>query len=486
MRLIIRYSCLLFVLGTIASCKKYLDVNTNPNQPTKPTINGLLTRVTQNAALNVYRVSTGVTSYYVQYLSSSNAASPTDTYDDIDVSTTWTSLYDNMTDIYDLQKIAVERGAPHYQGVANILMAMDLSLVHMLWGDAPFTSAFSAESLSPEYDDAQSIYDKCLSLLDEAITLLGQAGGSVMIPTAGSNNPDLIHKGKITAWVKTAHAMKARLLLLVSETGEYNSAAILTELAAAYTSTADDAFITTFDVRNPWNQVALNNQNLLLDGWLSEQFIDAMNGDTYGIFDPRLPRLTDATKFGDYRGTPNGKGRTGSGVNFEETYVNLTGYYSSSNSPLFIITYEELKFIEAEVKFRASDLPGAYTAYLEGITASMNKIGVSPADRDDYITDASVSVGSANITMDLIMKEKYKALYLSPETWNDARRYNYQYEDFTLPLNAVTADYIRRLVYPSVETSRNGVNVPPVTGVLEKMWWDQRSEEHTSELQSPI
>lgn len=473
MRLIIRYSCLLLVIGTISSCKKYLDVNTNPNQPTRPTINGLLTRVTQQSALNVYRVSTGVTSYYVQYLASSNAASPTDTYDDIDVSTTWTSLYDNMTDIYDLQQLAAERGATQYQGVANILMAMDLSLVHMLWGAAPYTEAFNAETLTPAYDDAQDVYAKCLSLLDEGIALLNQTGSTITIPTAAANNPDLIHKGKTTAWVKTAHALKARLLLLVSETGQYNGPAILTELAAAYTSAADDAFITTFDVRNPWNQVAVNNRNLLLDGWLSEQYIDAMNGDTYGIFDPRLPKMTDTTKFGDYRGTPNGKGRTGSGVNFEETYVNLTGYYSTSTAPLYIISYEELKFIEAEVKLRANDRPGAYAAYLEGIRANMNKVGVSAANRDTYVNHASVSVGEAGLTLALIMKEKYKALFLSPETWNDARRFNYQYQDFTLPLNSVTTDFIRRLVYPAVETSRNGANVPPVAGVMEKLWWDQ-------------
>ncbi len=473
MRLIIRYSCLLLVIGTISSCKKYLDVNTNPNQPTRQTINGLLTRVTQQSALNVYRVSTGVTSYYVQYLASSNAASPTDTYDDIDVSGTWTSLYDNMTDIHDLDQMAAERGATQYQGVAKILMAMDLSLVHMLWGSAPFTQAFTAETLTPGYDAAQDVYARCISLLDEGIALLGQTGSTVLIPTSASNNPDLIHKGKTAAWIKTAHALKARLLLLASETGQYNGPAILTELAAAYTSTADDAFITTFDVRNPWNQVAVNNRNLLLDGWLSEQFIDAMNGDTYGIFDPRLPKMTDTTKFGDYRGTPNGKGRTGSGVNFEETYINLTGYYSSSNSPLYIISYDELKFIEAEVKFRADDKPGAYTAYLEGIAANMNKMGVAAADRDAYINHASVSVGSGNLTLALIMKEKYKALFLSPETWNDARRFNYQYQDFTLPLNAVTTEFIRRLTYPSVETSRNGVNVPQVGGVTEKLWWDQ-------------
>jgi hypothetical protein len=471
---LIRNICFIGLTALVfTSCKKYLDVNTNPNQPTRPTINGLLTRVTQQTALNVYRVSTGLTSYYVQYLASPNAASPTDVYDDVDASGTWSSLYDNMTDLYDLRMMAKELGATQYEGVANIMMAMDLSLVHMLWGDAPYSTGFNASTLTPTYDNAQAIYDTCLKLLDEGIALLNAGGSSIQIPTTGSNNPDLIHKGNTQAWVRTAHAMKARLLLLVSKTNRFDPDAILAELAQAYTSTDQDAYITTFDVRNPWNQVAVNNQALLLDGWLSEQFIDAMNGTTYGLFDPRLPFITDTTKYGDYRGTPNGKGRTGSGVNFEETYVNLTGYFSSPNSPLYIISYDELKFIEAEVKLRESDPVGAYTAYLEGIKASMDKIGVDPADRDAYINHPSVSMGSANLTIHEIMREKYKALYLMPETWNDARRYNYLYKDFTLPMNAVTNDFIRRVVYPSVETSRNGANVPEVSGVLQRLWWDQ-------------
>lgn len=474
MRNLLYYISFILFVVTGTSCEKYLDVNTNPNQPTQPTINGLLTRTTQNSALNVYRVSTNITSYYVQYLASSNAASPLDTYDDVDVSTTWTNLYDNMTDIYDLEKMAAEKGATQYQGVAKILMAINLQFLHSLWGDAPYSSAFTGTILTPGYDNAQNIFQTCTKLLDDGISLLGQTGSTITIPTTSANNPDLVHKGVTAAWVRTAHALKARLLNQLSKTSQYSASAIFTELAVAYTSAAEDAFITTFDVRNPWNQVALNNKNLLLDGWLSEQFIDAMNGKTYGIFDPRLPLMTDTTKYGDYRGTPNGKGRTGTGVSFEETYINLTGYYSNVNSPLFIITYEELKFIEAEAAFRANDKARAYSAYLEGINANMNKMGVIAANRDAYVTHASVSVGEANLTLDLIFKEKYKALFLNPETWNDARRYNYQYKDFTLPLNAVASNFVRRMVYPSIETSRNGANVPPgVTEVTQKLWWDQ-------------
>jgi hypothetical protein len=469
-----RYIYLMFLLGAFASCKKYLDINDNPNSPVEAPINGLLTRTTQNAALNVYRVA-NITSYYVQYLASPNTASPTDVYEPIDASSTWTSLYDNMTDIYDLEQRAAKEGAPQYQGVAKILMAMDLHLVHSLWGAAPYNSAFSGENLTPGYESAQDIFQRSLTLLDEGIALLQQTGGKRTIPVVSGTAPktDLIHNGSSAAWIRTAHALKARLLNQLSETGQYNAQAIFTELAAAYTSTAQDAFITTFTVRNPWNQLALNNQNLLLDAWLSEYYVDLMDGTTLGIVDPRLRLTADSTRFGDYRGTRNGKGRTGSGTTRNESYVSLSGYYSSPNSPLYIITYEELKFIEAEAAFRSGNKPRAYTAYLEAIRANMSKMGVTTDARESYVTNPAVSVGANNLTLNLIFREKYKALFLMPVTWDDARRNDYQYQGFQLPLNVVTSTFIRRLVYPSVETSRNGANTPTVTDVTQRLWWDQ-------------
>lgn len=468
MKILFRTVLLFLVAATFASCEKYLDVNENPNAATKPPINGLLVNVTQQTGLNVYRVS-NITSYYVQYLANVSAGGATDTYEPIDASGTWSTLYATMTDIYDLDKIAVEQGAFNYQGISKIMMAMNLQLIHSLWGAAPYSDAFSGNTLTPEFDDAETIFQTCLSLLDEGISLLNNPQPGIDI----SASDDLIHKGKVSAWIKTAHALKARLLNQLSKTAQYSPADIFDELDEAYTSAADDAFITAFDVRNPWNQAALNNSNLLLDGWLSTTYINAMNGTTFGVFDPRLPRTASITQFGDYRGTRNGGDRFGSGIDDEESYVSLTGYYSSENSPLYIITYEEMKFIEAEAAFRDGDKMRAYDAYLEGIRANMNKIGVAAADRDDYISDPSVSVGEASLTLKNIFTEKYKALFLTPVTWDDARRFDYGYEDFMLPLNVATSTFVRRLVYPTVETSRNSANVPSVNDVTQKLWWDQ-------------
>lgn len=468
MKSTIKYLFILLLAAIGSSCKKYLDVNQNPNAATRPPINGLLVSTTQNTANNVYLVA-DITSYYVQYLANTSLAGATDTYQSIDASDTWTNLYGNMTDLYDLQKLGQERGALKYQGVAKIMMAMNLQLVHNVWGDAPYSNAFTGETLTPVYDDATAVFDSCLSLLDAGISLLSSSQPTIDLDATA----DLIHHGDAGAWIKTSHALKARLLNQLSKTSRYSPAAINAELAAAYTSTTDDAFITTFDVRNPWNQEAVDNAALNLDGWLSSNYVNAMNGTTYGIFDPRLPYTASLTKYGDYRGTRNGGDRVGNGTSMEESYISLTGYYSNTASPLYILGYEEMKFIEAEVAFRTGDLPKAYDAYLEGINANMNKLGVATAERDAYVNHPSVSVGSTNITLGLIFKEKYKALFLSPVTWDDARRYDYQYQDFQMPLNAVTDTFIRRLVYPTVETGRNAENTPDVTSVTQHLWWDQ-------------
>ncbi|MCG7860549.1 SusD/RagB family nutrient-binding outer membrane lipoprotein, partial [Flavihumibacter sediminis] len=94
--------------------------------------------------------------------------------------------------------------------------------------------------------------------------------------------------------------------------------------------------------------------------------------------------------------------RIGTGTDDEESYLSVNGYYSRGNAPLALVTYAEMKFIEAEAAFRADNKPRAYAAYLAGIAAHMNKMGVPTADRDAYLSEPTVSVGEANITLELI------------------------------------------------------------------------------------
>jgi len=480
MKKIIYYTSILSIcIVSFSGCKKYLDINQNPNAAEEPPINGLLANTTYSTAYNVQLIS-NVTSYYCQYLSSPNPGSDIDIYNPIDPNEAWTGVYDDdlgkyqygvyniMTDLHDMKIFAASKGLNAYIGISDILMALHLNMASNIWGDIPYSQAFTGvANLTPAFDNQQDIFDTALNLLDAGIAELEQSDDGQIDPAS-----DFIHAGSKDAWIHTAHAIKARMLNQLSKTSQYDANAVLSELALAYSSNGDDAQVSVFEVRNPWAQIALNNAGLDLDGWLSSYFVNATNDVTYGVFDPRLPLITDPTQYGDYRGTPNGQGRTGTGTENKECYLSVDGWYSSDNSPLQIITYVECEFMKAEAELRKGDKANAYNDYLTAITANMQKIGVADADIQAYITDPTVAVGAANLTLQLIFKEKYVGCFLSPVTWDDMRRFDYNYKNISLPQGAVLSDFIRRTSYPSNEISANGANAPAVQ-LSDHLWWDQ-------------
>ena len=466
---------LIFTVG----CKKYLNINDNPNAANEPPISGLLANTTYNTAINTYNVGDWV-SYYSQYFASPSNASPTDIYDETDRSGAWGGIYNVLTDLYDMRKMGKEKGWSAYMGIADISTAMNLSMGMNVWGDMPYSEAFvGVKNLIPKFDSDKVLYDSCIVMLDRGIFLLQQPGIDGQLNKAS----DFIHKGSLTAWVKTAYALKARLLNQISKTAQYSSTAVLAAIDKAYTSNADDAQVNQFTIRNPYASAAIANRGLNLDVWLSENFIEATNGVTYGVFDPRLPEITIPTEAGKYQGvqhaaggywgTPNGAGYQGEqNTKHVQNYLEPGKWYSSTNSPLQIIINSEIRFIEAEAAFRGTNKDRAYTAYLAGIRASMEKLGVSPTLMNAYLANPSVAVGKDNLTLTLIMKEKYVACFLMPVTWDDLRRFDYNMKNFTLPKNVILTTFIRRANYPSATTSRNGENVPAVK-LTDRLWWDK-------------
>lgn len=464
---------LVMVAGVMTSCEDYLDVNTNPNQPTEVSLNLLMAHASYRTGNNM-QLAGNITSYYVQYLASPNVNGSKDIHESQAFDGTWQALYRMMGTISDLEVQAEEEGASHYLGAAKILKAINLGLTVDLWGDVPYSEAFFAQFLKPKYDDDEVLYGEILSLLDQGITAFGAPDQETLL-----GDDDFVYGGGANApalWIKLAHSLKARYLL---HTGA-SAATIFTELAAGMQSNTDNGDIAFSsagpDVYNPWASVARSQESLILDGWISQQLADAMNGTTFGVVDPRLPFMFGATEAGEYVGVENGAGRPSSiDVSGERSTLVRGTYYASDDSPILIMTYAEAKFIEAEVAFSQNDLPRAYTAYLAGITAHMQMVGVAPGAIAAYVADPVVAVGSANISLALIMKEKYVAMFLHPEAWNDARRFDYQYEDMTLPANhnpELNGQFLRRLIYPDSEISRNLQNVPEVT-LLDRIWWDQ-------------
>lgn len=460
-------SLAMFSLAIVSSCEDYLDINENPNNPTEAPLNGLMTNSTFETAQNVFRLG-NITSNYVQYLASPNPASSSDTMEETSFNDLWANLYGVMTDLYDMILKAEETGANHYQGAGQILLALNLAMTVDSFGDVPYSQSFNFETLTPAYDDDTELYAEVLSLLDKGISNLSQ---ETVLPI---DDDDFIYGGDAENWVKFAYMLKARYLNHMSGTGSYDPTAILAALDKGFDSNADDAQVEYFEEEiNPWANVAIRNENLFLGGWISEQFIEATNG-TFGAADPRLPLLLGATDDEEYVGVVNGAGRGSAPESGARSTLIPDQFYTTETGPVLIATYFEQKFIEAEAAF-SIDKARSYEAYLEGIRAHMRKVGVAEGEIQTYINSPEVSMGEANFTIDDIFEEKYIAMFLHPETWVDARRYDYQYEGFDLPDNLnpdLNGQFIRRLAYPDSERSRNGSNVPSVT-LLDRIFWDE-------------
>jgi hypothetical protein len=475
MRKLTKYIFIILSTIGIAGCSDYLDVNDNPNEPTTVPLSSLMATASFATGENIQAIG-GITSYYVQYLASPNPSGSTDIQEPVAYDNAWFLLYHTLGDIADMEKQAIESGASHYTGAAKLLKAIHLQLIVDAWGDVPYTEALFAETVTPAYDEDSDLYPVILALISDGIAELSKAESTYALGAQDfiyGDRPD--EAAQVSAWIKMGYALKARTLLHMSKTPGYDPEEVLAAVDNAFTSNADNADIVYFDTEfNPWASVARNQESLILDGWISEQLVQAMDGTSYGVTDPRMPFMFGDTDEGTFVGVPNGAGRGGADVSGERSVLERGTYYASDTSPMLIITYAELKFIEAEAALAADNKPRAYQAYLEGIEAHMDMVGVPDEDRDEYINDESVSVGSDNISIELIMKEKYIAMFLHPEAWTDARRYNFQYKDMTIPANLnpdLNGNFARRLVYPDSETGRNVANVPPVTQ-LDRMWWD--------------
>jgi hypothetical protein len=157
-----------------------------------------------------------------------------------------------------------------------------------------------------------------------------------------------------------------------------------------------------------------------------------------------------------------------------DTIKSSTGFgsfYTSANSPIVLCSYTELKFIESEANLRLGKNTEAKAAYVDAVKASLSSYGVSQADADAYVAQASV-VPSGNITLQDIMEQKYIALYTQFESYTDWRRTNFP------TLTPVKGSAIpRRFPTPQNQRLFNGANVPAggtetTTWIYKPVWWD--------------
>lgn len=476
---------LLFTFNTLISCKKYVggDTNINPNKASTPTLNTSLPVAIASTAENHFRIAY-ITSLFSEQLGA-YATGPIieDQNRDVRIDGGYLGIYQNsLTNIDVMIKLGIAQNAPYYVGIGKILMAVNLGLATDTWGDIPYSEALRApDNLYPKYDSQQSIYTAIQSLLDDAILQLATTGGSIKPGT-----DDLIYGSNATTqisnWTKTAWVLKARYAMHLTKKDK-NLAAnnALSYLSKGFASIAEDCqLVYNSKNLNPWNRsVAVVLLGAVSTVAPTQRFIDLMTGTFYpGVIDPRLPIMMDNKGAATYTGMINGAA-TASNSN-----LTANTYYAKDVSPIFIVTYAEQKFLEAEAEFikaggtiaSTGSSVNAYNAYLAGINASMDKLAAVKAT---YVANPLVAVTPAGLKFEHIMKEKQIAMFLQPETWVDVRRYDYDntlFRGIALPQNQASimgGQFIRRSLYPQAEVSTNPNAAAAQKTLTTKVWWDQ-------------
>ncbi|QIL75550.1 SusD/RagB family nutrient-binding outer membrane lipoprotein [Hymenobacter sp. HDW8] len=498
--------------GMFTSCDDFLDVNTDPNNPTTATPNFLLPNIISNGAQT--QMFTALrTPFITQYLVARTGGNTVDNYFYTNAQSTnsfnYTYFYSGGN-IPPMIAAAEAEGSVYYVGAGKIMMALILSHATDIFGDIPYTEAFlGAQNYTPKYDSQEEIYAIINRLLDEGIVEMSKPASANFRPlyvTAPSVSGDILYRGDVTKWIKLANSLKARQNHHLTKKASYDPNAILAMVDQGFKATADDAQLQFQVAVAPLvstTNIFGTTRNNFATSTFSANFIKYLDGRTFGLVDPRLPIMATATSTGADPGLGGGPQPTTVQTDFYASwYARELGYFE-------LITYHELKFIEAEAAFRANNRARAFTAFQEGIRAHMRKIGVggtststppltyptiSEAQITAYLASSAVPQSAADLTLKSIMEQKYIAMFLNPESWSDLRRFDFNpaiYVNFRVPSGVnqalVTAAtpttpasirFPRRLLpgatevlYNPNEIARIGANAPDY--IAQPVWWDQ-------------
>jgi hypothetical protein len=479
---------LVFVVGC---SEDYFDVNTPSNTATEEELRmqDLMAPV-MHSTMEGQRSAELSFGNYVQYFVNTGGGAAGQT----SASGLWEQVY--LYILPNLQVIkakAEENGSTHIDAIADILTAINIGIATDTWDNIPYSEAGQGpENNFPTFDTQEEIYTEIFALLDAAIAKLETTDNSVF--SLGSS--DLIYGGDTDKWLRAAYSLKARYQLHLVNKGIVSANDVLATVENGFTSN-DDNFAMYYDDRNinPWYSeeiLARNTGNLSKD--IASQLVSSMNGEYFpfqgGIveIDPRLPLFAENNDEAEYKGYVSGGGGIAPDGTDANTGFRTDGFYTSVDSPLILISYAEVLFIKAEAAFLANggnetsvgSSATAYTAYLDGIAASM---GMYDVDGTDYMADGAIAVGEAGLMLNHIMKEKYIHNFLNPETFVDYRRYDFSDDVFTglqIRSEEESADtefpgqWFRRANYPASELTRNEANVlANQQDPVDPVWWDE-------------
>jgi len=252
------------------------------------------------------------------------------------------------------------------------------------------------------------------------------------IPT----DADLIYSGNASQWLQASYALEIRAHLHLGQVDNSHYEQALAIIPMAFQDINDDMRLPFVGEENaaPWFQ-----------------FNRDRTGDVE--FHPQMRRVL--RDLNDPR------------VNiYDSPFSSNMHLFLTADQELALLTYSELKFIEAECLLRTGANPDRILdAYLSGIKASFEFLTIGIL-YDDYVEQNIIMPSSNVIELEDIMLQKYIALWTEPESFTDWRRTSIP--DLTPSSgNAIP----RRFNYAQSEYDYNR-NTPELD-LFDRIWWDR-------------
>ncbi len=431
---------ILILLYFLSSCRKgYLDINTDPNNPTQITVQKLL----PNAELSVANsfdigggnqggLSNTLAVYMHQIVQREDPFDYGATGDDFFLNDAWTRIYSADVDLQtaiskhgvlqNLEVIISQATAADnkiYSGIAKILKAYAYSQFVDAFADIPFSEAekFNEGISYPKFDKGEDIYPALFSLLDEGIADMQADAANNLRP----GTDDVIYNGDVTKWIKAANTIKLKLFAqerLVQDVSQPVQALLSGGNLIGTTSESfllPYGFSVTPDDRNiGFNDYIATQRTNYISPWFYEILKGYNPKILTNIQDPRIPyyfynqlaptqtsRENNSTEYRDGGFVSIIFGSVGKDIgNAQDKSITVLGIYpvggkyddgsaeavsgssGTGAAPYRFITYADRLFIEAEL-MKAGVIVGDARAKLqEAMTESFNQV--------DYVINAFV------------------------------------------------------------------------------------------------
>ena len=509
-----KITILLFAIAAIGSgCKKFTDINQNPNQPLAVTPNVVLSAALTGSANNLATDFLLNTRWMGNLARSGNYIADAQTegygintgYADGDFQNLFNTL--SRYNYIEQQGDAAKASSSFYIGVAKTMKALHFSTLVDGFGNIPYKQAFNVNKYpTPAYDDAKSIYEDLVLQLDSAVTLfdatktyyaLSTTSASVL--TTDDKYDIIFGRGlgtssttRLDKWVMFANTLKMKLLLHLS--GVSSEAGLITSevakinangrgfLPAGLSAAVNPGYSSSGSQFNPFyalwftpaNQPSTNNNFYRANNYALNFYNSS--GDQTRQFLVYAP--VGNAVVGNYDGDPQSLTNTfTSGIG--------SGVVKGPTQDQLILSDFESLFIQAEAVQKGYIEGNAATLLQQAIEQNYIYLGDSAGDADDYYTGGAgnPNVDYATGGLQAIITQKWIALNCINwfETYTEFRRtgfpnaavlgLSHAVTHVTAPDGKVHIPF--RYLYPQSEINSNGKNVPALAKAqYTPIFWD--------------